>query len=511
MQAFGMRRRLVRLFVLGLLVALAGGLMTPVGATPAHGASAIQQISGGGSHTCARTTGGTVWCWGSNSVGQIGDGTSGGRRSPVPVVGLDRPRFIASGAAHTCAIDRSGQVQCWGSNVLGALGDGTTTDRSVPTEVEGLGGTAVAVTAGTFNTCAVLTDGAVKCWGRNSYGEVGAPSRDECVILPDYPEPCSLTPVEISELRGMVTDIDASSSHTCAVTTAGGVKCWGYNGSLALGVPTSELCSPHGYDTPCSTVPVDACQTYDEGAQECVEPLSGVSAVSAGSSHTCAAATGGTVKCWGAFWGGRLGDGGACYEFCPPVDVCADYDTEELKCHELLTDIADVQAGDGHSCALGLAGAVWCWGDNYPGGLLGDNDACGYDCPTPVSVCAGETCAAPLAGATAISAGYFHACAIQMGGKVSCWGQNVYGQLGSNCCFSQNTPEEVEFGENPHGDVDCDGTLTSIDAALILQYEAGVSYSLECVLLADVDLDSHVDSVDALIVLQYIAGPISGP
>jgi alpha-tubulin suppressor-like RCC1 family protein len=134
-------------------------------------------ISTGLAHSCALTADGAAWCWGRNESGQLGDASQIGRPRPTRTrTGTARFAQIVSGAAHNCALDTTGGVWCWGRNTRGALGDGSTANRAVPTRVR-LPGPAAAITAGTAHSCAMLVDGRTLCWGDNLDGQLGDETR----------------------------------------------------------------------------------------------------------------------------------------------------------------------------------------------------------------------------------------------------------------------------------------------------------------------------------------------
>ena len=162
-------------------------LFSLLAATAAH--AQVTEVDAGQWHTCALLTGGAVKCWGDNDYGQLGDGTTTNRASPVEVSGITTATSIALGPVHSCAVLTDGKVKCWGWNAYGQLGDGTTTHRAnPPVEVSGITN-ATSIALGPEHSCALLTDGTMKCWGRNYYGALGDGTTTQ-----------RTTPVEVSGL-----------------------------------------------------------------------------------------------------------------------------------------------------------------------------------------------------------------------------------------------------------------------------------------------------------------------
>jgi len=183
------------------------------------------------SHLCADECG-RVQCWGYNYYGQLGNGTNTTSNTPVNVSGLSSGVItIAAGEYHTCALMSGGGVQCWGRNITGQLGDGTSTDSSIPVNVSGLGSGVLAITAGGSHTCTLTGAGGVQCWGNNNFGQFG-----------NGTNATSYTPVNVSGLSSGVLAIAAGGYHTCALTSAGGVQCLGWNhyGQLGNGTNTTS-------------------------------------------------------------------------------------------------------------------------------------------------------------------------------------------------------------------------------------------------------------------------------
>ena len=259
--------------------------------------SGVTAVSTGELHTCALTATGGVKCWGANTNGQLGDGTRMDRGTPVDVTGLTSGvAAISAGTFHTCALTTAGGLKCWGRRLEGGLleepapGDRMTTERTTPVDVVGLTTGVVAVSAGTLHTCALTATGGLKCWGYNREGQLGDGTTTDRGI-----------PVDVTGLTSGVAAVSAGWKHTCAMTTAGGLKCWGWNRGGQIGDET----------TTDRTTPVDV-----------TDLTGGVAAVSAGRSHTGALTTAGGVKCWGLNDGGQLGNR-AITRRNTPVDVAS--------------------------------------------------------------------------------------------------------------------------------------------------------------------------------------------
>ncbi len=197
----------------------------------------VQAVSAGLLHTCALLVDGRVKCWGDGSAGQLGIGSTPDKPQATPRLVADlrgKAIGLSSGRYHTCATLETGDIFCWGSNKFGQIGDGTQTDRPSPVRVAGLPGKAVAVAAGAGFTCARLAEGPPVCWGWNDYGQL-ASSGDAPGMADEHGFTVQLSPRPVIDIDGGLQELASGEGHSCALTSDGEVKCWGMNNDSQLG------------------------------------------------------------------------------------------------------------------------------------------------------------------------------------------------------------------------------------------------------------------------------------
>ena len=353
------------------------------------------RIAVGGNHSCALTSAGGVQCWGNNSYGQLGDGTLTNSYAAVPVAGMESGVVaIAAGDVHTCALSMLGSVRCWGSDQSGQLGDASSSNKNTPVSVTGLTSGVVAISAGGEHTCALTNAGAVKCWGKNSSGQLGTNSTSY-----------SYVPQLVWGMGTGIAAIAAGGSHTCALTVTGSMHCWGSNnyGQLGDGTLVQKL-----IPTPVAGM------------------VSNTAFIAAGSNHTCAINDAGAVSCWGYNNYGQLGDATAVNKSVP------------TGVSGLVSGWAGIELGASHSCARSNTGAMHCWGYNTSG-QLGNSSAANSSVPVAVTGLG--------SGVSAISAGGNNTCASLSLGSYQCWGVNSSGQLGDGSSIDKNTPVTVKSSQ----------------------------------------------------------------
>lgn len=374
---------------LAALVVLGAALAAP--SVPSASAAAPSQkaanVNAGYVHTCAVTTKGTVLCWGYNSAGQLGDGTTTTRTSPVAVANVGvKAKAVSAGYISTCELTTKGAVLCWGDNTYGQLGNNTTTASPTPVPVYGLGKGVKAVSVGYYHACALTTKGKLWCWGYNGVGQLGDGTTTQ-----------SPKPVAVVGLGKGVKAVSVGYLQTCAITSKGAAKCWGSNTAGQLG--DNSMTS--------RSTPVTV---YGLGKH--------VKQISTGFQSTCAVTTKGKALCWGYNSSGQLGNG-TTTQSAMPVVVSG-----------LAKGTAAVKMGVSHACALTTKGKVLCWGaNNY--GELGDNSV--VNRLTPVGVY-------NLGKSSKLSVGYLHTCVVTSKRAVKCWGYNGYGALGDGTTTEAHQP-----------------------------------------------------------------------
>jgi RHS repeat-associated protein len=379
-----------------------------------------------GSHVCARRAGGEVVCWGSNSHGQLGDGTNVNRSTPVAVPNL-HATAIAAGMFHVCAFDSEGSVVCWGGNENKQLSNGQFIDTTVPRPVAGLAD-AVWLDSSATHTCAVRGTGETVCWGNNLSGQLGDGTRSH-----------RAAPVVVEGLND-ASAVSTGYTHSCARGSAGDLMCWGANGSGRLGDGTQidrltatlvtvvqDAAVIEAANTSTCTIQTGeiGCWGSFQGSNGTIalQPvaLGDAVAVSSGSLHSCAVRETGHVACWGANPQGQLGDGTTA------TSSAADNVVN-------LENVIEVEAGYTHNCAVRQSGSVACWGNNGSG-QLGTGSAGGSSL-VPVEVVG-------VSNAVNVAAGLSHSCVVSAAGALSCWGANGQGQLGLGHLGQRLTPTAV--------------------------------------------------------------------
>jgi alpha-tubulin suppressor-like RCC1 family protein len=421
----------------------------PATCAPAPSDMRVTQVAVGGGRSCAILAGGALKCWGSIATALgLGDGaphgsTSNSMGANLPAVDLGTGKkavAVSLGAMHTCVLLDDATVKCFGGNSYGQLGLGNTVERGggpgqmgdkLPAVDLGTNRKAIAVSAGYGYSCALLEGGSIKCWGSNGGGALGqGDARDRGANLGEMGD--ALMAVDLGAGKKAVAVSAGSGSdpfyqHTCALLDDGSVKCWGSNVQGELGL---------GDRTPRGGKPGqmgDALPSVDLGTGKKAV------AVSAGYGFTCALLDDKTVKCWGSaddIGLGRVDGRGA-----QPGQM-----GDHLPAVDLGTGKAALAVGTGYAsaCALLDGGSVKCWGMNYAGQLgLGDKVARGTqprqmgDALPAVDLGACRTAA--LALGNAYSGGSVHVCALLESGALKCWGSG--GELG--------TGDTVTRGDDP--------------------------------------------------------------
>lgn len=338
-------------------------------------AAQARSLATGGMHSCA-VTAGSMYCWGTNGAGQLGD-VSGAHFNPSQM-GTDTDwAMVAAGEFHTCAVKTTGKLWCWGAGASGQLGQGLAQDEASPVAVDATNNW-LTVVGGVSHTCAVRSDNTLWCWGDNSLGQLGQGTIDLGVS----------TPVQVGSAADWA-DVVAGSGHTCGLKTDGTVYCWGMNSMGELGNGQAE-----DYPAPLTAAATEVTQ------------------ITSGSGHVCVVKSDGTLWCWGDNFSSQGGNAVADRTLASQVGTD--------------TDWALVEAGIVHTCAIKTSGQLWCWGDQG-NNALGD-DASSGTIATPAQTGSDNDW-------QAVSCGQNFCIGTRAVGTYS-WGDNMFSQCGLDGMFT---------------------------------------------------------------------------
>lgn len=313
---------------------------------------------------------------------------------------------LAAGMLHTCALTVDGDVYCWGAGNNGQLGNANPLQsvNPQPEPVQMLDGNVVALAAGDHHTCALTIAGAMLCWGSNEYGQLGNPA-----TLRQFANP---QPAGVATLGSGVVGMRAGARHTCAVTTDGATRCWGQNVSGQVGRSEGMGAGMYLHESPV------------RASTDVV-----MSDVAAGTAHSCGRTAVGALQCWGSNTSGQLGvprnEGGPDTRSTPQDVIGQPPGVQRLV------------AGRNHSCVLTEAGAARCWGSNRYA-QLGRTANIDIDLPNLILdvLHLGS-------GVSDITAGFDHSCVLTAAGEARCWGSNSVGQLGASSEINAVRPEPM--------------------------------------------------------------------
>lgn len=424
-----MKKRIISLIIVLVLLLSGNSNMTIVFAesdtntTVVNTASKVVSISLRNERGAAVTKNGDLYCWGSNSDGQIGNGSTENQYVPVKVLG--DVASVSLGESHSAAITADGDLYCWGDNFGGQIGNDTTENQTTPVKIMEK---VVSVSLGYHHSAAITTNGDLYCWGYNAHGEVGNKSTTN-----------RKTPIKVLE---NVTSVSLGYTHSAAVTTNGDLYCWGYNFCGEVGDGSmSKRTTPVKVLQNVKSVSLEYQQSAaitENGDLYCwgrnyygrigngttenqitpVKVLSDVTEVFLEYNHNAAITRNGDLYCWGSNVNGAagLGSGG-------------DKQTTPAK---VMGNVMSVSLGSTHSAAVTTNGDLYCWGWNSYG-QIGSGETETFR-NTPIKV---------FKNITSISLEGCNSAAITRNGDLYCWGYNAHGEVGNGTTNNQNTPVRI--------------------------------------------------------------------
>lgn len=461
--------------------------------TPGKIMDHVVSVSLGDEHGAAITTDGSLYMWGRNDYGQLGDGTTVRQHTPVKI--MEDVASVSLGWLHSAAITMDGSLYVWGMNWYGQLGNGVADEEVHPVPIK-IMDHVVSVSLGLRHSAAVTTDGSLYVWGGNQYGQLGDGTEDEAV----HP-----TPVKIMD---SVAAVSLGRYHSAAITTDGSLYTWGDNSEGQLGNGT----------------------TANRGAA--VKIMGNIASVSLGSWHSAAVTTDGSLYMWGANHAGQLGDGTTASQ-ADPIKI--------------MDNVALASSGFQHSAAVTVDGSLYMWGDNVEGQLGDGSTERKY---TPVKImdnillpgqtllktssnqvsrlAAKATTARPASFTDLTPGGVYNVYAMKNREADDPLGADnllYINQLTAdeNGCLSADVAMDEEYATpdvfvvgmaqaNPAllGDLNDDGFITASDALMALQAATNkITLSDEHKKAADVDGQVGVSANDALLILQYATKKIA--
>lgn len=376
----------------------AGNVWRALGAfnTISTGAQAWAVMASRWDYSCGIKQDGSLWCWGGNGNGQIGNNSTVTQVTPLHIETAHTWKHVATGRFHTCAVRSDDTLWCWGSNLAGRTGLNTTTGNTlVPTQISG-GGSWKMTSLGHDHSCGIKTDNTLWCWGTNQFGRTGLNTTSGNTLVP----------TQVSG-GGSWKSVSLGYQVTCAIKSDDTLNCWGNNqyGATALNTTTGNTLVPT--------------QVSGAGSWKIISV-----GLSNGSNHSgCAIKSDDTVWCWGSNSYGNLGDGSTTQRIVPTA--ISGGGSWRL-----------IEAGNMHTCGIKSDDTAWCWGYNSEGQL---NDGTTTQRTSPTAVISGGVW-------KALYTGFANTCGIRSDNQIYCWGSNTNSIMGFANTYSLSYPVEIAGG-----------------------------------------------------------------